>query len=300
MPRGIELDKEGIYHVRGQVVGEEGYYPLQEEENAQKLISIIKHYSDLYFCEPAGLELMGDHYHETIRFEAYRQLSEQELLELAKKFYPGKHRPYRHWNKEDWERFNRRVFNVSEYMRNVQQTFACWFNKRHKRKGPFWAGRFRSTESDNQVETLFYVELNAVRARLVKRPEDWRYSSVWMRANRQDSWLMPLEKLLGIPNAAEAEKLYWVLLYWRGTKPSKEDDGVIPFELAEQMEREKFERGCYLQKIASFSNGGAIGTWDKIAKMLENPREKAGYRRERRPVPVGVGDLYALRRNRRK
>ena len=72
----------------------------------------------------------------------------------------------------------------------------------------------------------------------------------------QDDWLMPLEELMGHPGGAEeAERLYWRRLYWRGTQPSKEHDGWIPVELAEQMEQENLGRGCYLKTIPAFSRG---------------------------------------------
>jgi len=298
MARGIELDKDGIYHLRGQVAGVKGYYPLQHEENARELTSIIKHYTSLYFCQSAGLQLLGSHYHNPVRFEAYRELSREELIELAKRFYPGKYRPYLHWGEKEWARFNRRIFSVSEYMRNIQQAFARWFNKRHNRKGPFWAGRFQSTASDNLLQTVYYIELNAVRARLIKRPENWRHSSAWMRKNGQDSWLMPLEELMETKDHVQAEKLYWVGLYWQGTKASKETDALIPVEMAEQMEREQFTRGCYLQRYDCFSRGGMIGSLATITEILNDPKQSTGYRSKRRPVPVGVGNLYALRKPR--
>jgi putative transposase len=298
MPRGIELDQEGRYHLRGQVAGSAGYYPLQKKENARELTNIVRHYVGLYFCQAAAFEIMGSHYHLPVAFECYRKLSAQELRDIADRFYPGPRRPHLVWSEKEWERFNRRLFDVSELMRNIQQAFARWFNDRHGRKGPFWAGRFQSTDSDSLRETVYYVELNAVRARLVKRPEQWRHSSTWMRKNGQDAWLMPLETLLETPDRAKAEKLYWVTLYWRGTIPSKEGDGVIPVEVAKAIEMEKFGLGCYLSRHEFFSRGGQIGSRETIAAALEKRRRAGIYRRRRHPIPTGVGDLFALREQR--
>ena len=298
MPRGIELDRDGAYHLRGRVAGRLGAYPLQEKENAEELLRVIRRYVGLYFCEAAALEIMGSHYHLPVRFQAWRELGGPELLRLAERFYPGAYRPYLLWGKKEWRRFNRRVFNVSEMMRNIQQTFARWFNRRHRRQGPFWAGRFQSGDSRDLAETVFYVELNAVRAGLVKFPEQWPYSSSWMRSHGQGDWLMPLQALLQTGDRASAEKVYWVKLYWRGTRPSKESDAMIPVEAAERMEREKFGRGCYLNRIDAFSRGGVIGSRETVQKMLEKWRQAGIYRRRKHPVPVGVGDLYALRESR--
>ncbi len=299
MPRGIELDREGQYHLRGQAAGRKGHYPLARKENARKLVEIIGHFTALYFCAVAGLEVMGSHYHLVCRFLAFRALSQEELLKLAQAFYPGPYQPYLEWGPAEWERFNRRLFNVSELMRNIQQAFTRWYNDKHQSKGSFWAGRFRSTESDNLVETVYYVELNAVRAGLVTRPEAWRYSSAWIRKHGEAAGLMPLTQLLDTADAVEADRLYWAGLYWRGTQSSKENNALIPMELAERMARGTFERGCYLTRRDLLTRGRRVGTREAIEAALKTLRERGVYRRRLNPLPVGVGELYALREIRR-
>ncbi len=52
--------------------------------------------------------------------------------------------------------------------------------------GPIYQGRYKSflTESDNHFLTVFkYVERNPVRAGLVKKVEDWKWGSAYMRIN---------------------------------------------------------------------------------------------------------------------
>ena len=94
---------------------------------------------------------------------------------MAQRFYPNpRYQPYRRWNPSQWENFNRRLFNVSELMRNVQSGYARWFNRRWGRKGRFWADRFHTTECENLQETAFYVALNPVRAHLSRLPETWK------------------------------------------------------------------------------------------------------------------------------
>ncbi len=300
LPRQIEMDADGLHHLRGQVAGPAGYYPLQVPENADRLLAIIRRYTSLFFCQVVELSILGNHYHLVCLFEAFRKLSHEELLALAQRFYPKPgYQPYLHWNDSQWERFNRRLFNVSELMRNVQSGYVLWFNRRHHRKGRFWADRFGSTESENLQETAFYVALNPVRAHLSRLPEEWRYSSAWMRKHGQDDWLLPLEELMGHPGSAEeAERLYWTRLYWRGTQPSKEDDGRISVELAEQMEQESFPRGCYLRTISAFSRGRVVGSLPMVQRALEDCRAKDLYTRRKNPIPLGVGDLYALREQR--
>ncbi|MDP8997643.1 MAG: transposase [Pseudomonadota bacterium] len=61
----------------------------------------------------------------------------------------------------------------------THRAYAGMMNERKKKTGHFWQGRFGCVAMDGpHVEAaLRYVLLNPVRARLVARPEDWRWSS---------------------------------------------------------------------------------------------------------------------------
>ena len=63
--------------------------------------------------------------------------------------------------------------------RYVHRHYTGYINARMRVTGHLWQGRFRSVAMDEAhlVCALRYVALNPVRARLVERPEDWRWSS---------------------------------------------------------------------------------------------------------------------------
>ena len=70
--------------------------------------------------------------------------------------------------------------SVSEIMQRINGEFASWYNYKHKRKGHFWQGRFKSTlieDEDYFLRCGIYIDLNAVRAGLAKHPQQWKYSS---------------------------------------------------------------------------------------------------------------------------
>jgi REP element-mobilizing transposase RayT len=70
--------------------------------------------------------------------------------------------------------------NLSKAIHDVNGTYATWWNRRHKRVGHVFQGRFRAQivqEEGYLLEVCRYVALNPVRARLVARPEAWRWSS---------------------------------------------------------------------------------------------------------------------------
>jgi REP element-mobilizing transposase RayT len=78
------------------------------------------------------------------------------------------------------ERFFAHMWDVSFFMRLLKQRFSQWFNTIHSRKGTLWEERFRSVlvEGGDALRTVsFYVDLNPVRAGIVKDPKDYRWSS---------------------------------------------------------------------------------------------------------------------------
>jgi putative transposase len=61
----------------------------------------------------------------------------------------------------------------------VHRRYAGIIHGRRKRSGHFWQGRFGCAvmDEDHLAAALVYVMLNPVRARLVERAQDWRWSS---------------------------------------------------------------------------------------------------------------------------
>ena len=70
--------------------------------------------------------------------------------------------------------------NLSKGMRHVNGVYTQLFNKRHNQVGHLFQGRYKAILIDREnylLEVCRYVVLNPVRAREVKRPEDWKWSS---------------------------------------------------------------------------------------------------------------------------
>jgi len=69
---------------------------------------------------------------------------------------------------------------VSEFIRDVFNTYVQAVNRRQHRKGTLFQGRFRHIhiEKDEHVLHLCrYIHLNPVKAGLVNLPEHWQYSN---------------------------------------------------------------------------------------------------------------------------
>ena len=77
-------------------------------------------------------------------------------------------------------KYTRRMYDLSEFMKGVKQRFTQWYNRTHHRTGTLWEGRFRSVlvESGYAARVVAaYIDLNPVRAGIVTRPENYRWSS---------------------------------------------------------------------------------------------------------------------------
>lgn len=76
----------------------------------------------------------------------------------------------------------------------VHRSYAGTIQARRKRSGHFWQGRFGAVVMDEQylAAALRYLSLNPVRARLVKRAQDWRWSSTRAHLRGKDDGLTAL------------------------------------------------------------------------------------------------------------
>src|ERR1700758_2615063 len=76
----------------------------------------------------------------------------------------------------------------------VHRRYAGIIHARRRRIGHFWQGRFGAVVMDEEqlLAALAYVALNPVRARLVERARDWRWSSTRAHLSGRDDGITAL------------------------------------------------------------------------------------------------------------
>lgn len=70
--------------------------------------------------------------------------------------------------------------SAGQLMKHLGQRYVQYINRTYRRSGTLWEGRFRSclTQSTEYVLSCYrYIELNPVRADMVRHPRDYRWSS---------------------------------------------------------------------------------------------------------------------------
>ena len=75
-------------------------------------------------------------------------------------------------------KYRKRFCNLSLFVKEIKERFTRWYNKKEGRKGTLWMDRFKSVivQDGEALETMAaYIDLNPVRAGLVKDPKDYRW-----------------------------------------------------------------------------------------------------------------------------
>ena len=78
-------------------------------------------------------------------------------------------------------------------MKHLGQRYVQYINRSYRRSGTLWEGRFRSclTQSEDYVLACYrYIELNPVRAGMVSRPQDYRWTSYHANATGKTNALI--------------------------------------------------------------------------------------------------------------
>jgi len=89
---------------------------------------------------------------------------------------------------------------ISQFMHDLAGTFALQYNRRKKRSGAYWEGRYHATMIDSGPylwACLQYIDLNMVRTGAVRHPEQWQWSG-WQEimGHRKRYCLIDQQKLI--------------------------------------------------------------------------------------------------------
>lgn len=84
-------------------------------------------------------------------------------------------------------------YSISKIMGNLNTSYAMYFKKKYGHSGHVFQGRFNAklVDKDNYfLESIRYIHLNPVRAKLVKHPKEYYYSSYheYAGTNKKDAW----------------------------------------------------------------------------------------------------------------
>ena len=100
--------------------------------------------SSVYFTEVLGFCVMGNHFHILVRMHAGEGYSDEEVKRRYRLYY-GEEKD-RKLSEGQIPFFREKWSSLSEYVKEIKQSFSRFYNKAHHRKGfeqPLWRRRPR-------------------------------------------------------------------------------------------------------------------------------------------------------------
>jgi hypothetical protein len=202
-----------------------------------------------------------------------------------------------------------KLSSLSEFMLEIKVGFARYYNRRHNRRGYFWGDRFKSVIVENGetlINCLAYIDLNPLRAGLVKRPEEYRWNSLGyhIQTGNVDNFLS-LDfglKEFGVVDPKERLKRYRRYIYEVGAVDGSEkptagviDNRVLDKERKNDFALKRVQRFRYRTRY--FTDSGIIGTKEFVSSTYHRFKDFFMSKREKVPKLVtGLDGIYSLKR----
>jgi putative transposase len=118
------------------------------------------------------------------------------------------------------------VDGISKLMKQLSQRYVQYFNRAYGRRGTLWEGRYRSgfvQSQDYLLRCCRYIELNPVRAGIVRHPRDYSWSSYRCNAEGAASVLVrPHAEYLGLGRTDPERRAAYSALFLNAQDPDEE------------------------------------------------------------------------------
>jgi len=151
---------------------------------------------------PLRIEYPGAHYHVTSRGnerkDVFKSQKDREqflsYLESAVNRYDAVIHAYCLMSSHYHLLLETPSGNLSKIMQHINGAYTSYFNVKRKRSGHLFQGRYKAIviEADEYAQELSrYIHLNPVRANMVARPEEYRWSSYldYIGSRKRPEWL---------------------------------------------------------------------------------------------------------------
>jgi putative transposase len=294
------VEQAAVYHCISRVVGGQ---LLLDESCRKKLTQILFPLSRFCGLQIITYCMMGNHFHLLLRVPLRPELSDTELLQRLDGFYGGKGAPTVLVREVLEKRgsldprlrqsLQERMGDVAAFMKEFKQRFSRWYNRQSGRFGTLWAERFKSLlveDSPGAVRTMAaYIDLNPVRAGLVRDPKDYRFCGYAAAVAGNEELRSGLMSCLQAKDwktaAAEYRKNLLVSAGRSGRSGKKElDREAIVAELKRGGELSLSE--MLRVRVRHLSDGVAVGSKEFVNDVFVRNREKFGAKRKDGARPI--------------
>jgi hypothetical protein len=264
---------------------------------------------------------MGNHFHLLVKMFPDHKFTDEDIQKRYEEFYGDDAMFAAGWIPSLREKLS----SLSEFVREIKVGFARYYNKRHNRRGYFWGDRFKSViveKGETLINCQAYIDLNPLRAGLVKRPEEYRWNSLGyhIQTGNKDNFLsLDLGlKEFGFVDTKERLKRYRRYVYEAGAI-SRPDKGMAPEEYAplsqvnstgqgkvigdrilEKERKRDFElsrNDRFRYRTRYFTDSGIIGSKEFVSENYQRFKNIFSSKHEKKPKPIkGLEGMYSLKR----
>jgi len=291
----------------------------------EQFVRFMRRYEGLCGVKVLTHCVMGNHFHVLVEVPRRPEVppNETELIALVEMTLgqaaaQALSNRLEQWKKQnntvaiatELERWYSQMWDLGRFMKMLKQRFSCWYNKRQpvRRTGTLWEERYRSVlvgSGEALQATAIYIDLNPVRAGIVKDPKDYRWSGYGEAAGGHYASQAALARMAELSSPAltnrTQEERSWVAdmmawyretLYGRGAEVCDETGAVVRrgFSAAE-IEAVRDARGdlplrAYLSlRVRYLTAGAVLGTTEFVEEVFQgrrkwfSPKRQSGARR---------------------
>ena len=303
------------YHIHSRIVDRQMLLDEDEKERFRRLMRKVEAFSGVRVITWAA---MSNHFHILLLVPERKAVSDQELIRRLGHLYKSKEvqgiarelQRLRETGRQEAaealkRKYTYRMYDLSEFGKTLKQRFTQGFNARHERTGTLWEQRFKSVlvQSDGRCLSTIgaYIDLNPVRAGLVKDPKDYRFCGYAeaMGGNRRarEGLARIAVPVTGTGDWQQTRRLYRQLLYLSGEKTSVGTKaGFSPEEVQAVLDGGgSLSRSQLLRcRVRYFTDGMVLGTRAYVRDALGRHGASAGRKRIPRPRSLVGCDLQGL------
>jgi REP element-mobilizing transposase RayT len=307
----------GVYHTMSRIVRHE----LFNDDDKDMLVKIIHHYTKIYFSKVFAYCVMDNHFHLIVQMNNSSKSSKSDFKKRYQRYQKGiEFIPrYQLHRQEDVDKLKKKWTSLSELLKDIKLTFTRYYNDKYERSGFLWGGRFKSVilqKGNALINCMAYVDLNPIRASLVKTPEEYRWSSFYYHVIRknQSNWLSLEYADPHIDNNFNNQRndnerllFYRKYMYQVGieTHLRIKDGGVVADkklsqEIYDKAEKNDFEyrfQDRFMHRCRYFSDSLIVGSYGFVKSVHALHKNKLFEKRERKNFPKvkNFENIYSMR-----
>ena len=297
IPRKLIKGQNHCYHVISRTTGQEFKLGDLEKEHLMKRIKLL---SSVYFARVFTFAILSNHFHLLVQMRCGDDVPDEEIERRFRLRY-GPKRPF---PKAAAAHYRSKWSDLSEYVKEIKQGFAYWYNRKENRRGYFWSERFKSVVVEDGpalLSCMAYIDLNAVRANLVDRPESYRYCGLGyhMGSGNKDHFLSIDVPELSAEDAAPVE-VYRRYVYEVGSVERFDGKRPIPKAVIQAAEKNDYRVSTALlfrHRSRYFTESVVLGSKDFVRGVYADLRTFLKTKQDRDPTKInGLEGLYSMKR----